>query len=100
MKQYYYTICMLCFSGGILIYAAITAITKSKRMLWWQHRHAAKIRDEKAYMTAFSKALALTAAAPAASGITALWCDAGAGIVFVAGLIITLWLESKFMEGV
>ncbi len=96
----YYTITMLIFSGCILIYAAITAITKDTRMIWWQHRHAAKMRDKDAYMTAFSKILALTAAVPALSGVTALWWDAAAGPVFVAGFAVVLRLGSKLMKDV
>ena len=95
-----YTILMLLFAGAILLYAGLMAITKDYNMLPYRARQSVQPKDKKQYAFQLSKAIALTAFAPALSGLAGIWSDVGAGIVFVAVLILSIWLGTKLMKGV
>ncbi len=68
-----YSILMFCFSGALLLYAALIAITKDYKMI--PRNWAAKPKDEKEYASRFAKIIALVAAAPLLSGAVALFGD-------------------------
>ena len=93
-----YSILMFVFSVMILFYALITYITKSVNMLSMRGRYAAKMKDEKKYMEQFAKALAIFGIVPALSGLTAILNGWLAGVVFVAGGAVALWLGTKVMK--
>jgi hypothetical protein len=95
-----YTTFMLIFSAALLLYAGVTAVTKDVKMIPWRYRDKAKMKDKKLYMTQFAKILALVALVPGISGIVGIWTMVGAMIVFVAGLVITLWIGTKLIDKV
>ncbi len=95
-----FTIFMFFFSGAILIYAGLMALTKDYKILPFRSRQSVKPKDPKKYTFQLSKVIALTASAPALSGIVGIWSGVGAGIAFVAGLILCIWLGTKIMKDV
>ena len=95
-----YSILMLIFAGAILLYAGLMAITKDYNMLPIRARQSVKPKDPKRYAFQLSKVIALVSLAPALSGIVGIWSGIGAGIVFVAGLVLFIWLGTKIMKDV
>lgn len=95
-----FTILMFIFSGAILLYAGLMALTKDYKILPIRSRQSVNPKDKKRYTVQLSKAIALVAVVPALSGIVGIWSGIGAGIVFVAGLIVTVWLGTKIMKDV
>ncbi len=93
-----FSILMFIFSGLLLLYALITAVTKSTAMLPYRYRRAAKMPDKKAYMTGVARTLALVGVVPALSGLAFLWNGLAAAVVFVLGLIAALWLGVRLMR--
>ncbi len=95
-----YSIFMLIFAGVILLYAWLMAITKDYNMLPIRARQSVKPKNPKRYAFQLSKVIALVSLAPALSGIVGIWSGIGAGIVFVAGLVLFIWLGTKIMKDV
>ena len=58
---------MLIFSGAILFYAILLAWTKDVGLIG--RSYAAKMNDRKKYAVQFAKVLAMTAVAPALTGL-------------------------------
>ncbi|MBR0145001.1 MAG: hypothetical protein IJM21_12595 [Clostridia bacterium] len=98
--DYGFSILMLIFAGAILLYAAVLALTKDYKMLPYRARNSVKPKDPKRYAFQLSKAIALTAAAPALCGLIAFWHPVPAVIVLIAGLVVCLWLATKIMKNV
>ena len=94
------TILMFIFSLALLLYAGIMAVTKNYNMLPVRARVSVNPKDKKAYAFQLSKAIAVSAAVPALTGLTAIWSELAAGIVFVLALIVTLWIATKIMKNV
>ena len=93
--EHAFSIVLFCFSGAILLYAAIMGATKDIKMLYWRHRYSAKMNDEKAYAVMVAKILALTAAAPFLGGVIALFSPLIGGIVLVVSFVVFIWLGVK-----
>ena len=89
-----FSILMFIFSGALLLYAGLVAVFGVTLIL----RHwAAEIKDEKAYARRFAKILALTALAPALSGVVGLLTDIErsplpALLTLILGIIAAIWL--------
>ena len=93
-----FTIFMLIFAGALLLYAALLGITKDYNLLPYRATNSVKPKNPKKYTAQLAKAVALTAAAPAACGIVGIWSGIGAGIAFVVVLIICLWFSTKIVK--
>ena len=93
-----FTIFMLIFAGALLLYAALRGITKDYNLLPYRATNSVKPKNPKKYTAQLAKAVALTAAAPAACGIVGIWSGIGAGIAFVVVLIICLWFSTKIVK--
>ena len=93
-----FTILMLIFSGALLLYAALLAITKDYNLLPYRATNSVKPKNPEKYTFQLAKAVALTAVAPAACGIVGRWSGVGAGITFVVMLVGTLWLSTKIVK--
>ena len=93
-----FSILMFIFSGALLLYAALMAITKDYNMLPYRTRNSVKPKNPKVYMTQLAKVVALAAAVPVLTGITAFWNGIAAGIVFVVGLVAALWAGTKIVK--
>ena len=89
-----FSILMFIFSGALLLYAGLVAVFGVTLIL----RHwAAEIKDEKAYARRFAKILALTALAPALSGVVGLLVDMEQSpflplLTLLLGIIAAIWL--------
>ena len=94
-----YSILMLFFGIGILIYAAILGITKDMKMLQRRYRVSAKMKDEKLYATQLAKCVALTAIAPLVSAAVALVLPVwAAGVIMIALVVLFLYLSTKIIK--
>lgn len=96
--DYGFTILMFIFSGGLLLYAALLALTKNYDMLPRRATVSVSPKNKKKYTVKLARAIALVAAVPALSGLTALWSGPLAAFVFVGGLVISLWLATKIVK--
>lgn len=98
--EHAYSILMYIFSGGILIYAGLLALTKDYNMLPYHSRVSVKPKDPKRYTLQLSKVIALVALAPALSAIVGFWNLTAAFIILIVGTIILIWLGTKLMKDI
>ena len=97
--EYGYSILMFIFSGALLLYAALIALTGSTGLI--PRQHSVKTDNPRRYARRFAGVLALTALAPAHSGLIALWLGPGiwAVVSLPAAFAVCLWAGTKLMEG-
>ena len=81
------------FSGAILLYADVLALTRDVGML--QRRHAVKMADPRAYALKVAKVLAIVALSPALTGLTVLFSAMAAVVAFVVSFVACIWLGVK-----
>ena len=95
-----FSILMFCFSGMLLLYAGLLALAKDPQLI--PRHYYAKIKNPKAYALQFAKLTALTAAAPALSGLVGLsGCTWAAVAVLLGGFVVCIWLGIRlFMKDV
>lgn len=93
-----FSIFMFIFSGAILVYAALMAITKDYNMLPYRGRQSVKPKNPKKYMTQLGKVVALVGAAIGIGAAIALWRPVIGVIVMLAGTIASLWLGTKIVK--
>ena len=86
-------IIMFVFSGAILLYAGVMALSRDINMI--PRSHAAKVRDKKAYALKVAKVLAIVAISPALTGVAALFSSVAAAIVFIVSLVACIWVGVK-----
>ena len=90
------SILMFCFSGALLLYAGLLALTKDYTMI--PRNYAVKPKDPKAYAVAFAKMMALVALAPLGSGIYAQFNPALGLAALGVGLVICIWAGTRFFR--
>ena len=98
--EYAYSIIMGIFSGMMLLYAGLMALSKDYKMLPLRVRQSVKPKNEKKYMLQLSKVIALTAVGPALSALVGLLNAGAAFAVLIVSEIILIWLGTRFMRGV
>ena len=87
---------MFIFSGALLLYAGLLALTRDCRMLPFRVRRAVKPRkDRKNYMLKLAKITALCAAAPALAGAAGFWNIFAGLFVLIAGVAAAIWLGTR-----
>ena len=91
-----FSILMFCFSGALILYAGLLALTKDCRLI--PRDHTAKPGNKKAYAVNMAKAIALTAVPPAHCAIAALFNGLLALTVFVVELVMALWIGATIMR--
>ena len=92
-----FSILMFMFSGGLLLYAALLAITKDYNMI--ARHYATKVKDGKEYAARFARVIALVAVAPAYSGIIAQVFSEGIGmVVLVIQMVLTIGFGTQLMK--
>lgn len=91
---------MFIFSGAILLYAGILALTKDYKMLPYRSRVSVKPEDPKRYALQLSKVIALVALAPALSGLVGFWNFPAAFAVLIVGTAVLLAAGTRLMRGV
>ena len=79
-----FAIIMFVFSGAILLYAGVLALTRDVGML--RRRYAAKMTDPRAYALKVAKVLAIVALSPALSGAAALFSACCAALIAVCNV--------------
>ena len=94
------SILLFIFSGALLLYAALMAITKNYKILPVRSQISVEPKDPKAYTVQFSKVIALVAAAPALGGLIALINPIAGLLVMLAAFIATIWIGTKIMRKV
>ena len=93
-----FSILMFIFSGALLLYAVLLAITKDYDMLPRRGAVPVKPENRKEYTFQISKVIALTALAPAAGGLAGLWNEMAGFLVMVIGFVIAMWAGIKIMR--
>lgn len=96
--EYGYSILMGIFSGALLLYAALMALTKDYKMLPFRARTSVKPKNPQKYMTQLAKVVALVACAPALSALAGLWNMVAALIVLIGGVIMFIWVGTKIVR--
>lgn len=94
-----FAILMLCFSGALLLYAGILALTRDPKMI--SRHYASEMENPRAYAAKFAKIMALVALAPAASGITALVCGPDSIYpvrVLIGGVVLAITVGVYMMK--
>ena len=92
-----FSVLMFCFAGMLLLYAGLLAATGDCGLI--PRLRAAKIRDKKAYARRFAGAVAITAAAPALSGVVGLlWSEGMAVSTLITGMIACVWAGAKYVR--
>ena len=105
--DYGYSILMLCLAGGLLLYAGLIALGG---FTFIPKKRFVDPKDKRRYATQFAKMLALVAAAPAASSLTAFIGVMATGssdkviipalMVLIIGLVVCIYIGSRFMKDV
>ena len=92
-------ILMFIFSGAILLYALLLAWTKDVGLI--RRSYAAKMKNKRTYAVQFAKVLALTAIAPALTGLAGFVTEnvLCLGLIFIVSLIVCVRVGIKLMKG-
>lgn len=91
-----FSILMFIFSGALLLYAAVLAITKDYGLI--ARGDATNPKDKKAYAVAFAKAIAVAALAPMSAGFFALF-STGLGLVMLfSNFASCIWIGTQFFK--
>ncbi len=91
-----YSILMLCFSGMLLLYAAILAIVKDPKLI--PRNDTVEMKDPKKYAVQFSKIIALMAVAPFLSAVSFPANQTFAFVVLAGAGAVGLWLSTKMIK--
>ena len=86
---------MFIFSGALLLYAGLLALTKDYLLLPYRVKRAVKPmskKERKSHMIKLAKIIALVSAFPAMSGAVGFWNIYVALFVLIAGTIAAIWL--------
>ena len=98
--EYGYSILMGIFSGAILLYAGLLALTGDYNMLPVRARVSVEPKDKKKYARQLAKVLALVAISPALSALAGLWNMPAALIVLLGSMVFFIWLGTRIMRKV
>ena len=93
-----YSIIMLVFSGALLLYAGLMALTKDYKLLPWQVRKAVKPKNKKQYMVRLAKIIAFVATPPALSALVGFWNIWVALVVLIAGTVWAIWFGIRLTK--
>lgn len=91
-----FSILMFIFSGALLLYAGLLALTKDYALI--PRGDAVAPRDKAAYVRAFAKAIAVAALAPMSAGFIALFSPALGGIMLVSNFASCIWIGTLFFR--
>lgn len=91
-----FSILMLCFSGALLLYAGLLALTRDPALI--PRCDAAKVKDKRAYAVKVAKLVALAAVPPAHCAIAAVFNGALAVSVLVVETAMAIWIGAEVMK--
>ena len=92
---------MFIFSGVLLLYAALLALTKDYLLLPYRVKRAVKPmskKERKSHMIKLAKIIALESVSPALSGAVGFWNIYVALFVLIAGTVAAIWLGTKLIN--
>ncbi len=95
--NYVYSIIMGCLALGILIYAAIIAITGSTELI--PRHYAARVRNKQIYARRFALLLVIVSAAPIISGVVGLFSILAGVIILLLGVAVCLYIGARVFTG-
>ena len=84
-----FSILMVFFAVGILLYAGLVALLKDPKLI--PRDHASNIKDPKAYATAFAKLLAFMALAPLGSAFYSLFSIQLGLAMLIVNFVLCMW---------
>ena len=93
-----YSVIMLIFSGALLLYAGLMALTKDYTLLPLRVRRAVKPKNRKQYVVMLSKIIALVATAPVLSAVVGFWNIWAALVVLIAGTAAAIWMGIRLTK--
>jgi hypothetical protein len=90
------SILLFIFSGALLLYAALLALTKDVSLI--PRGGAAKVKNARTYAKRFAGVIALVAVAPLHGGLAALF-DATLGMAVLIGeAALAIWIGAQLMK--
>lgn len=94
-----FAILLLIFGGMILLYAALLAVSKSKKDLPFRIRHTIPEENEKEYMAKLAKVLALVSLSPIIGGALGFVLPPRAAVaVFIVLLVLFIIIGAKITK--
>ncbi len=90
-----FSILMFFFSGALLVYAALMAITKDYKILPYHSRVSFKPKEPEKYMVKLAKIVAIVAMIIAIGAAIALWNKGVGAVVMISGVIVVLCVGAK-----
>ncbi len=91
-----FSILMLCFSGALLLYAGLLALTKDYKLI--PRGYAVKVKNKRAYAVNMAKVVALTAVPPAHCAIAAMFNGVLAATVLLVEMAMAIWIGTQIMK--
>lgn len=95
-----FSILMFIFSGMLLLYAGLLALTKDYKLLPVRARVSVKPKNPKLYASRFARVIALVAVAPLLGGVVGLFSLLGAAFALIGSAALFIFLGTKIMKGV
>ena len=91
------SILMFCFSGAILLYALVLAVTKKVILIDFSDEE--DFENPKEFATRFAKIMALVGLSPAVGGAVGLFAGSGACLITtLVALIVTIAIGTKMIK--
>ena len=91
-----FSILMFCFSGAILLYAGLLALTKDYQLI--PRNHATDPKDKRAYAAAFARVMAVVALAPLSGGIYGLFNVALGLVALLVSFPVCIWIGVRLFH--
>lgn len=92
-----FSILMFAFSGMLLLYAGLLAVTRDYRLI--PRGNAANPKDKRAYAAAFAKMMAVVALAPLGGAIYGLFSTTFGVILLLVDLPLCIYVGTWFFRG-
>ena len=86
------------FSGVLLLYAFLLAITKDYKMLPYRAQVPVKPKNPKKYTVQLAKVVALVTLGIAIGAEVGMWNMAAGAVVMVACVIAAIWFGTKIVK--
>ena len=91
-----FSILMFCFSGAILLYAGLLALTKDYQLI--PRGHATDPKDKRAYAAAFARVMAVVALAPLSGGIYGLFNVTLGFVALLVSFPVCIWIGVRLFH--
>lgn len=85
-----FSILMFIFSGALLLYAGLLALTRDISLI--PRSEMMQVKDKRAYAAAFAKTLAVVALAPMSGGFYGLFNEGLGAAMLLMGFPVCIWI--------